>query len=188
MFTEALGSQSAPGRGRPMPACRKDPPSPPRHCATASSFRSKLFGLHEVRARGHRLELRGRETVDDIDYYVLQLTARRRIRGPLLPESGNLADRPGADAQGDACGHRPDSAVDRNHLQRLPASRRRPVLTQAGGAGTRVGHVALHGHDSRGSASTRRSLRRAFRLPDPRGRAILQKIQGLPFFFGRRVD
>jgi hypothetical protein len=34
----------------------------------------KLFGLHELKERGHRLELIGREKVDDIDYYALRLT------------------------------------------------------------------------------------------------------------------
>ncbi len=37
-------------------------------------FPFKLFGLHEMTARGHRLELRGREVVDGIDYHVLRLT------------------------------------------------------------------------------------------------------------------
>jgi len=34
----------------------------------------KLFGLHEVRQRGNKLELVGRETVEEINYYVLRLT------------------------------------------------------------------------------------------------------------------
>ena len=34
----------------------------------------KLFGLHEMASRGHRLELQGRETVDGTDYQVLRLT------------------------------------------------------------------------------------------------------------------
>src|SRR5262245_26349204 len=33
----------------------------------------KLFGLHEVQGRGNKLALVGRESVDDIDYYVLRL-------------------------------------------------------------------------------------------------------------------
>ena len=33
----------------------------------------KLFGLHEVRERGHRLELAGRETLGGVDYHVLRL-------------------------------------------------------------------------------------------------------------------
>jgi hypothetical protein len=33
----------------------------------------KLFGLHEVRGRGHALELVGRETLAGIDYHVLRL-------------------------------------------------------------------------------------------------------------------
>ena len=34
----------------------------------------KLFGLHELKQRGHRLELVGRETIDGTSYYVLRLT------------------------------------------------------------------------------------------------------------------
>lgn len=34
----------------------------------------KLFGLHEMQPRGHRLELARRERVNSIDYQVLQLT------------------------------------------------------------------------------------------------------------------
>ena len=34
----------------------------------------KLFGLHEVQGRGNELALVGRQSVDDIDYYVLCLT------------------------------------------------------------------------------------------------------------------
>jgi hypothetical protein len=34
----------------------------------------KLFGLHEVQGRGNQLALVGRESVDDIDYYLLRLT------------------------------------------------------------------------------------------------------------------
>jgi hypothetical protein len=37
-------------------------------------FPFKLYGLHEMRGRGHRLELLGRQRVDDTDYYKLQLT------------------------------------------------------------------------------------------------------------------
>lgn len=33
-----------------------------------------LFGLHELRPRGHRLELVGREKVEGINYHVLHVT------------------------------------------------------------------------------------------------------------------
>jgi hypothetical protein len=33
-----------------------------------------LYGLHELRRRGHRIELIGREKIEDIDYYALRLT------------------------------------------------------------------------------------------------------------------
>ena len=34
----------------------------------------KLFGLHELKQRGHQIELVGRESIDGINYYVLRLT------------------------------------------------------------------------------------------------------------------
>lgn len=34
----------------------------------------KLFGLHEMQGRGHRLEFAGSETIDGIEYHVLRLT------------------------------------------------------------------------------------------------------------------
>ena len=37
-------------------------------------FPFKLFGLHEMEPRGHRLELTGRESIDGINYHVLRLT------------------------------------------------------------------------------------------------------------------
>ncbi len=33
-----------------------------------------LYGLHELRQRGHRIELIGRERIEGIDYYALRLT------------------------------------------------------------------------------------------------------------------
>ncbi|HEX4707987.1 MAG TPA: hypothetical protein VH229_09695, partial [Candidatus Udaeobacter sp.] len=33
----------------------------------------KLLGLHELRQRGHRVDLAGREKIDGIDYYALRL-------------------------------------------------------------------------------------------------------------------
>ena len=34
----------------------------------------KIFGLHEVQQRGHKIELVGREQVEGVDYHVLRLT------------------------------------------------------------------------------------------------------------------
>jgi hypothetical protein len=33
-----------------------------------------LFGLHEMRERGYRIELAGRQKIDGVDYYVLRIT------------------------------------------------------------------------------------------------------------------
>jgi hypothetical protein len=37
-----------------------------------------LYGLHELRPRGHRVALTGREEIDGVNYYVLQLTLADR--------------------------------------------------------------------------------------------------------------
>ena len=37
-------------------------------------FPGKLFGLHELESRGHKVELIGRQKIDSIDYYALRLT------------------------------------------------------------------------------------------------------------------
>ena len=34
----------------------------------------KLIGLHELRQRGHRVDLAGRERIDGVDYYALRIT------------------------------------------------------------------------------------------------------------------
>jgi hypothetical protein len=49
--------------------------------ATAALFHGveypgKLFGLHEMKQRGHQVELVGRENVDAINHYVLRLTLK----------------------------------------------------------------------------------------------------------------
>ncbi|MFL6518739.1 MAG: hypothetical protein ACJ8NS_00805 [Chthoniobacterales bacterium] len=37
-------------------------------------FPGKLYGLHELAGRGHKLELAGREKIDGIDYYAIKAT------------------------------------------------------------------------------------------------------------------
>ena len=34
----------------------------------------KLYGLHELAGRGHKLELAGREKIEGVDYYALKVT------------------------------------------------------------------------------------------------------------------
>jgi hypothetical protein len=73
VFTEAFDGQRGwqwSGKGDPVAASPK---------ATAAlrhgvELPGKLFGLHELRQRGHRIDLTGREKVDGIDYFVLRLT------------------------------------------------------------------------------------------------------------------
>ncbi len=72
VFTEAFDGQSGwqwEGKGEQKPATEK---------ATAAlrhgvELPGKLFGLHEVKARGHRMKSIGREQIDGVNYYVLQL-------------------------------------------------------------------------------------------------------------------
>jgi hypothetical protein len=42
-----------------------------RHCV---ELPGNLFGLHEMQKLGHRVELAGREKIDTVDYYVLQVS------------------------------------------------------------------------------------------------------------------
>src|SRR5206468_10104059 len=46
----------------------------PQRCGTELSYLENCFGLHELKRRGHRIELAGRENIDGIQYYVLRLT------------------------------------------------------------------------------------------------------------------
>ncbi len=43
----------------------------------------KLFGLHELKQRGHQIELAGREKIDGINYYALALTLKDGYRTTL---------------------------------------------------------------------------------------------------------
>ena len=72
-FTEAFDGQHGwqwNGKGNQEPASPKAAAAL-RH---GVELPGKLFGLHELKKRGHRLELLGRETIDGIDYHALRLT------------------------------------------------------------------------------------------------------------------
>jgi hypothetical protein len=72
VFTEAFDGEHGwqwKGEGNPETASAK---------ATAALFHGveypgKLFGLHELKQRGHQLELLGREKIEGLNYYVLRL-------------------------------------------------------------------------------------------------------------------
>lgn len=73
VFTEAFDGQNGwqwSGKGNPEPASPKAAAAL-RH---GVELPGKLFGLHELKLRGHHVELVGREKVDGTDYYVLRLT------------------------------------------------------------------------------------------------------------------
>ena len=73
VYTEALhGSRGWQWKGKGAPVDES---------ATATSalrhgveLPGHLFGLHELRARGHRLELAGREKVNGVNFYALRVT------------------------------------------------------------------------------------------------------------------
>jgi hypothetical protein len=72
VFTEAFDGRNGwqwEGKGEQMPATEK---------ATAAlrhgvELPGKLFGLYELRARGHKMKSIGREQIEGVNYYVLQL-------------------------------------------------------------------------------------------------------------------
>jgi len=72
VFTEAFDGQNGwqwEGKGEQKPATQK---------ATAAlrhgvELPGKLFGLHELKARGHKLKLLGREKIGGANYYALEL-------------------------------------------------------------------------------------------------------------------
>jgi hypothetical protein len=73
VYTEALGEKRGwqwKGKGEPVEESEKATGAL-RH---GVELPDKLFGLHEVRQRGNKLELAGREMVEQTNYYVLRLT------------------------------------------------------------------------------------------------------------------
>lgn len=103
VYTEALSRTRAwqwKGKGQPVAQSAKGAAAL-RH---GVELPGHLFGLHEMRSRGHRLELAGREKVEGINYHVLRVTladgyqttlyvdpgswliTRRRDRRPLHPD------------------------------------------------------------------------------------------------------
>jgi len=49
----------------------------------------KLVGLHELRQRGHRVDLAGRERIDGVDYYALRITMNDGYTTTLYIDSRN---------------------------------------------------------------------------------------------------
>lgn len=93
VFTEALDRERA-WSWSPDEGVREGSTAGAAALRHGIEFPVKLFGLHEVQARGHRLEAAGRESVDGIDYHVLQLTLDDgfEVRYYLHPETW-LIDR-----------------------------------------------------------------------------------------------
>ena len=72
VFTEAFDGQNGwqwEGKGEQKPATEKGAAAL-RH---GVELPGKLFGLHELKARGHAMKSIGREQIDGVNYYVLQL-------------------------------------------------------------------------------------------------------------------
>lgn len=72
VFTEAFdGQRGWEGKGTSQKPATEKATAALRH---GVELPGKLFGLHELKARGHRIELAEREKIDGISYYVLRLT------------------------------------------------------------------------------------------------------------------
>lgn len=73
VFTEALDRERA-WSWTPDDGVREGSAAGAAALRHGIEFPLKLFGLHEMRSRGHRLESLGRETADGVDYHVVGLT------------------------------------------------------------------------------------------------------------------
>src|SRR5437016_13070292 len=74
VFTEAFDGQKGwqwEGKGSAQKTATEKATAALRH---GVELPGKLFGLHELKAPGHRIELAERENIDGIQYYVLRLT------------------------------------------------------------------------------------------------------------------
>ena len=74
VFTEAFDGQKGwqwEGKSTAQKAATEKATAALRH---GVELPGKLFGLHELKRRGHRIEFDGREKIDGINYYVLRLT------------------------------------------------------------------------------------------------------------------
>jgi hypothetical protein len=72
VFTEAFDGQKGwEGKGTSQKPATEKATAALRH---GVELPGKLFGLHELKARGHRIELAEPESVDGIQYFVLRLT------------------------------------------------------------------------------------------------------------------
>src|SRR5438067_12275752 len=74
VFTEAFDGQKGwqwEGKGTAQKVATEKATAAVRH---GVELPGKLFGLHELKAPGHRIELAERENIDGIQYYVLRLT------------------------------------------------------------------------------------------------------------------
>jgi hypothetical protein len=72
VFTEAFDGQKGwEGKGTSQKPATEKATAALRH---GVELPGKLFGLHEFKARGHRIELAERENIDGIQYFVLRLT------------------------------------------------------------------------------------------------------------------
>jgi hypothetical protein len=89
VFTEAFDGQKGwqwEGKGTAQKAAIEKATAALRH---GVELPGKLFGLHELKRRGHRIEFDGREKIDGINYYVLQLTLSDGYRTTLYLDPKN---------------------------------------------------------------------------------------------------
>jgi hypothetical protein len=74
---------------------KEEGPTPTAALKHGLEFPGNLFGLHEMQKRGHRLELAGREKIDDLEYYVLRVTLADGYETSLLvdPQTWRITRR-----------------------------------------------------------------------------------------------
>ena len=74
VFTEAFDGRKRVAMGRERKCAKGGDGKGDPALRHGVELPGKLFGLHELKARGHRIELAERENIGGIQYYVLRLT------------------------------------------------------------------------------------------------------------------
>src|SRR6476659_7650053 len=74
VFTEAFDGEHAWEAGDKDNSQKAASPKATAALRHGVELPGKLFGLHELKQRGHQIDFVGRESVDGINYYVLRLT------------------------------------------------------------------------------------------------------------------
>jgi len=111
VFTEAFDGQKGwEGKGTSQRPATEKATAALRH---GVELPGKLFGLHELKARGHRIELAERENIDWYSVLRLAVNAERQLQHDIICRSKNLVNHASSRCSAVARGCRSDTDYDR---------------------------------------------------------------------------